>query len=106
MATPRIGRLPPRYVFLLNPHVELRLTRCPGCNKPTYPRKFALAIVISGCMPYMQGKTCKYCPRCEMIICDQAELEAEMAASALHHWPDSLGRDYLIFATLPIKAFN
>jgi hypothetical protein len=46
MAKNRIGKLPPRYSFMLNPHAEVRLSVCPKCRKPTHPRKFALFIHI------------------------------------------------------------
>jgi len=41
-----LGKLPRRYHFLSNPHPELRLSKCPWCNKLTYPRKFPLFIVV------------------------------------------------------------
>ena len=42
MAKKRIGKLPPRYSFILNPYADVRLSKCPRCQKLTYLRKFAL----------------------------------------------------------------
>ena len=36
----RVGYLPPRYKFLLNPFPETRLSTCPKCDGLTYPRNF------------------------------------------------------------------
>ena len=78
---PTVGKLPRRYTFMLNPFPEARLSSCPGCRKLTYPRKFPLFIHVDGWGPITQGKTCKYCSKCELIMCDQAELEAQLAYS-------------------------
>jgi hypothetical protein len=102
----RIGKQPARYQFLLNPHEEMRLSRCPTCQKLTYPRKFALLIHVEGFGPYVQGKTCKYCSACEMIICDQLELETELT-SALHRLqPDLIGNEYLVLGTMDLKTWK
>lgn len=46
MPKPRLGKLPPRYIFALNPHSDYRATRCPRRNGPTTLRKFALMIHV------------------------------------------------------------
>lgn len=43
---PRLGILPPRYSFALNPHRDARFTRCPLCEQKTRSRKFALFVVV------------------------------------------------------------
>src|ERR1051325_8100835 len=42
----RVGTLPPRYGFILNPHAGTRLSKCPRCGKLTHPRKFAFLIHV------------------------------------------------------------
>ena len=103
---PRIGKLPPRYSFMLNPHAGTRLSTCPKCNKLTYPRKFALLIHVEGWGPYVQGKTCKYCPRCEMIMAHQDELEGEMAMAFDRLKPEVVGNDYLVLGTVDMKVWK
>jgi len=31
---PRLGKLPRRYTFILNPYAEYRFTRCPVVSRP------------------------------------------------------------------------
>jgi hypothetical protein len=79
MATKKAGKSPTRYSFLLNPYSDVRLSRCPRCEKLTHPRKFPLFIDVKGHGPLVLGKTCRYCNRCELIMAHQDELEAELA---------------------------
>src|ERR1017187_613912 len=75
----RVGKLTPRYQFVLNPFEFDRMSRCLRCKKLTYPRKFPLLIHIDGWGLMTLGKTCKYCPKDELIICHQDELDMELA---------------------------
>ncbi len=79
MARDRIGRLPRRYTFILNPYTDVRVSKCPQCGRPTHGRKFALFVHIDKFVPLAIGKTCRYCARCELLIAHQDELEAELA---------------------------
>jgi Zn-finger nucleic acid-binding protein len=79
MENTRIGKLLPRYSLLLNSHAEVRLSKCPKCQKVTHLRKFALFIHIDEWGPMVLGKTCRYCSRCAMVMVQRAELEAELA---------------------------
>jgi hypothetical protein len=42
----RLGKLPPRYLFILNLYADVRLSKCPRRQKLTHLRKFALFIHI------------------------------------------------------------
>ena len=79
MVKTRIGKLAPRYSFMLNPHTEVRLSKCPKCRKPIHLRQFALFVHIDEWGPMVLGKTCRYCSRCAMVMVQRAELEAELA---------------------------
>lgn len=103
---PRFGRLPPRYLFALNPHAGLRASSCPHCDRPTYPRKFALLIHVDPDHLRAISKTCKYCSRCELIIAHQDELEAEMAQHFLESDPSAVGNDYLVLGTVELKTWR
>lgn len=106
MSENRVGKLPPRYSFLLNPYTDVRLSKCPRCEKLTHPRKFALFIHIDGWGPLALGKTCRYCSRCELIIAHQDELEAELATSFSRLDPDVVGNEYLVVGTLDRKVWQ
>lgn len=101
-----IGKLPPRYAFLLNPYSDVRLSKCPKCDRPTHPRKFALLIHIEGWGPLVLGKTCRYCTPCEIIIAHQDELEAELTLSVSRLAPGCVGNDYLVLGTMDRKTWQ
>jgi len=106
MASTKIGKLPPRYSFVLNPYVDVRLSKCPKCEKPTHPRKFALLIHVDDWGPFALGKTCRYCSHCELIIAHQDELEAQLAHSFAKLAPEKIGNEYLVIGTLDNKVWR
>ncbi|GAB3376796.1 hypothetical protein [Azotobacter armeniacus] len=106
MAKKRIGKLPPRYAFILNPYADERLSKCPRCQKPTYLRKFALFIHIDEWGPMALGKTCRYCSQCELIIVHQDELEAQLAHSFSQIAPEVIGSAYLVLGTIDKKLWK
>ena len=71
----RIGALPPRYAFVLNPHADTKFTKCPRCETKTNLRKLSLVIHVNGFGLVLLGKTCRLCLRCETLIADKAELD-------------------------------
>lgn len=102
----QFGQLPPRYRFALNPSSEIRVARCPRCQALTYPRKFALLIHIEPDELRVFGKTCKYCSRCEFIICHQDELEAELTEHFARQRPAVVGNPYLVVGTVALKTWR
>jgi hypothetical protein len=106
MVNTRIGKLRPRYSFLLNPHAEVRLSKCPKCRKVTHLRKFALFIQIDEWGPMVLGKTCRYCSHCEMVMVQRAEIEAELAHGLNQLAPQVIGNDYLVLGTIQKKIWR
>lgn len=106
MADERLGKQPARYSFLLNPHTDLRLSKCPTCNRPTHSRKFALLIHADGWGLLALGKTCRYCARCELVIAHKDELDAELAHSLAQLASEADGREYLVLGTLNRKVWE
>ena len=102
----RIGKLPPRYAFILNPYADVRLSKCPRCEKLTYLRKFVLFIHSDAWGPMALGKTCRYCSRCELIMAHQDELEAQLAYSFSQIAPDVIGTPYLVLGTVDKKVWQ
>lgn len=102
----RIGRLPPRYSFALNPHQDARFTRCPLCEQKTRLRKFALFIYIEDAAAMALGKTCRYCTRCELIIAHQDELEHELVTALEPRDPDAIGNEYAVLGTVDRKLWR
>lgn len=102
----RVGKLTPRYSFLLNPYSDVRLSKCPMCKRLTHLRKFALFIHVEDWGPLILGKTCRYCTPCELIMVHCHELEAELALSPSQFAPDVTGRGYLVIGTVDRKEWQ
>lgn len=102
----RLGRLPPEHIFILNPYTDARFTRCPMCEEKTKLRKFALFIHVEPMRPVVLGKTCRYCPECDLLIVHQDELEAQLAALFEQHDPDIIGNDYTVMGTVERKVWR
>ena len=100
MANAKIGKLPPRYSFILNPYSDERLSKCPKCHRPTHLRKFALLIHIDEWGPMTLGKTCRYCTPCELLIAHQDELEVQLANSFRTIAPAVVGNKYMVLGTV------
>ena len=56
--------------------------------------------------PYAQGKTCKYCSNCKLIMIDQEELESELFRACSAHARQSLGKEYLLIGVVDMKVFR
>ncbi len=103
---PRLGKLPPKYVFILNPYTDARFTRCPGCDQKTKQRKLPLFIHVEPLRPVVLGKTCRYCPDCDLLIVHQDELEAQLEALFAERDPSLIGNDYLVLGTVERQAWR
>jgi hypothetical protein len=103
---PRLGKLPPRYTFILNPYTDARFTRCPGCDRKTKQRKLPLFIHVDPLNPVVLGKTCRYCPDCDLLIVHQDELEAQLEALFAERNPSLIGNDYLVLGTVERQAWR
>ena len=106
MQARQVGRLPAKYSFALNPDANARFSRCPKCQKLTYLRKFALLIHVEGADLTVLGKTCRYCPKCELIIAHQNELEGELVHSFSARKLEVVGNPYLVIGTLDRKTWK
>ncbi|HEY4931869.1 MAG TPA: hypothetical protein VII23_09880 [Terriglobales bacterium] len=101
-----IGELHPRYSFILNPHAELRLSKCPKCQQPTHLRKFALFIHVDGWGSIALGKTYRYCSRCELIMVHRDELEEQLAHSLTQIASEAIGNEYVVLGTIEKKTWQ
>ena len=50
--------------------------KCPQCLAKTRQRKLPLVIHIEPLQLVALNKTCQYCPRCDLLITHQDQLEA------------------------------
>jgi hypothetical protein len=96
---PRLGKQPPRYRFFLNPYTDVRFTTCPQCGEKTRVRKLPLVIHIDPLQLVALNKTCRYCPRCDLLIAHQDQLEAWLASFFGQQQPEFGGNSYLVVGT-------
>ena len=100
----RMGALPPRYSFALNPHADYRATSCPGCKAKTRVRKIPLVIHVEGVGLLILRKTCRLCLNCEMVIVHQAEIESVI--KALAGQAAAATPDYLVLGTVGPRVWR
>lgn len=104
---PRLGRLPQRYAFFLNPYRDVRFsTSCPGCSGKIRVRKLPLAIHVKDWGMFILNKTCRYCPDCELLIAHQDDLDAMLTAFFDQQSPDVIGNDYLVIGTVERRVWR
>jgi hypothetical protein len=96
----RLGKQPPRYRFLLNPFRDRRFAICPDCEGRTLLRKVPLIIHVDPVNPVAINKSCRYCPKCDLLIAHEDEIEQQLAALFSKRTPDLLGNNYLVIVTL------
>jgi hypothetical protein len=72
----------------------------------TYPRKFAIVVDVEGTGPYVQGKTCKYCSTCKMILVQQDELEGEIGISVQKQGLSVAGNKYELLGVVDLRTFK
>ncbi|MFQ5854669.1 MAG: hypothetical protein ACE5LU_03355 [Anaerolineae bacterium] len=101
-----LGKLPPRYTFILNPYTDYRFTRCPNCDAKMKQRKLPLFIHVDPANPIVLNKTCRYCPDCDLLLVHQDELEELLAGLFAEIDPSIIGNDYLVIGTVERPAWR
>jgi hypothetical protein len=91
---------PERYRFIINPYTDVRFHRCPRCEGKTLLRKFPLVIHVEPMNLMVLNKSCRYCPRCDLIIAHKDELEAQLVIGFEARNPEVIGNDYLVLGTV------
>lgn len=87
-AKDRLGALPPRYAFILNPRADARFTKCPRCEARTNLRKLSLVVHLEGFGLVILGKTCRLCLRCDTLVAHKAELDKLLRTLVTASAPD------------------
>jgi hypothetical protein len=100
MSKNKLGQLPPRYCFILNSYTDIRVSKCPRCRKLTHMRRFVLLIYVEGWGLFAQGKTCRCCTPCELIIAHKDELEAELVSFFEKHSSEAICNPYMVMGTV------
>ena len=103
---PQIGKLPPMYRFILNPHTDVRFSTCPNCEGKMLVRKVPLFIHVQPHYPTTINKDCRYCPKCDILIVHQDELEHMLALTYEKRQPEIIGNEYLVLGTLEPSSWR
>lgn len=93
------GELPVRYRFFLNPYSDVRFTRCPQCEGKTSQKKVPLMIHVDPHYPVNMNYTCRYCPKCDILIAHQDEIEGYLHRLFSERAPEVIGNDYMVMGT-------
>lgn len=103
----RMGALPPRYSFVLNPHTRERFTKCPRCEAATRIRKLPLVVHLE-CPGeprlVLLNKTCRLCVMCETLIVNRVELESVMIATGLSAMVNP--QNYVVLGTIDRRTWR
>ena len=97
--SPSFGELPARYKFFLNPYSDARFSRCPQCEEKTAQKKVPLMIHVDPHYPINLNYTCRYCPKCDILIAHKDEIEGHLRRLFSERAPEVVGNDYLVMGT-------
>lgn len=95
-----LGKLPPRYNFVLNPYPDMRVSSCPFCGQKTGQRKTPLLIHIEPHHLIALNYTCRYCVACDLLVAHKHEIEHLLASLFSQSAPAVVGNEYLIIGTV------
>lgn len=102
----KLGYLPPKYNFSLNPYQDLRFFKCPDCGSKTGQRKLPLLIHIKSNLMISLNYTNRYCHRCNMLIGHKNEIE-HLLTELFNQYDNSIiGNDYFIIGTVEKNAWS
>lgn len=104
--TSQLGDLAPMYNFILNPYPDMRISRCPFCEKKSGQRKLPLLIHVKPAYMISLNYTNRYCKHCDVLIAHKYEIEHMLAIVFQRNAPEVLGNEYLIVGTVEKKAWR
>lgn len=97
-----------KYKFYLHLADEYKWTKCPKCDDRTRVRKFCFVVHCEEkAIKYHQlisiNKSAKYCPKCDLIICQKPDLE-KLLMQILKGKNINLNEEnYFVFGTMEKK---
>jgi len=103
---PQFGGLTPKYNFVLNPYPDLRVSRCPFCEKKTGQRKIPLLIHVNPRYLIALNYTCRYCQTCDLLVAHKQAIEHLLAEMFYEYDSEAVGNEYLIIGTVEKTAWR
>jgi len=95
-----------KHYFFLNPYKDCAFTKCPKCDSKTRIRKFPLVIHIDPHQIILLNKKCRHCPKCDLIIAKQSEVESLMIVCLEEINPEVIGNNYLAMGVVDRKDWK
>jgi hypothetical protein len=77
----------------------MRFTRCPQCEGKTSQKKVPLMIHVDPYNPVNLNYTCRYCPKCDILIAHRDEIEGHLHRLFSERAPEVIGNDYMVMGT-------
>jgi hypothetical protein len=59
-----------------------------------------LVIFVNPIDPVALNYTCRYCPKCKLLIAHQDEIEAHLTQIFMQRKPEVIGNDYIVLGTM------
>jgi len=104
--TKRLGSLPPRYGFILNPYPDQRVWHCPLCERKTGQHKMPLLIHVDPLHLIALNYTCRFCRGCDLLIGQKHDIERLLTELFRRSDPAVIGNVYLIIGTVETRAWR
>lgn len=102
----QFGGLAPKYNFMLNPYPNLRVSKCPFCEKKTGQRKIPLLIHVDPMYLIALNYTCRYCKTCNLLVAHKHIMEHLLAEMFRETDSCAVGNEYLIIGTVEKTAWR
>ena len=103
---PQFGGLAPQYTFMLNPYPDIRVSRCPICEKKTGQRKMPLLIHVDPMYLIALNYTCRYCKICDLLVADKHCIEHMLAEMFYETDACAVGNEYFCIGTVEKSAWR
>ena len=103
---PQFGGMAPKHNFTLNPYPDLRVSRCPFCEKKTGQRKIPLLIHVDPMYLIALDYTCRYCKTCDLLVGNKHAIEHLLAKIFYETDSYAVGNEYLIIGTVEKKDWR
>jgi len=102
----RVGKLPPRHTFFLNPYKEDRFTRCPECDELMKIRKNPLLVALGPTGLMIFNISGRFCPDCDLLIVHQDIVEEFLITAITQRYRELAGSPYRILGTVERKTWR
>ena len=102
----RLGKLPPKHIFFLNPYQEDRFTRCPECEQLMKNRKNPFLVSFRPNILMIFNISGRYCPGCDLLIIHKDIVEEYLVTALAQRNYELSGNSYMILGIVERCAWR